>query len=77
MTATDIFETHFGPHAVAVFVYDNSTIHSKYADDALRANNFILGDGGKNQQRMRPGYYTDRTGNRVEMEFQYPDGTTK
>ena len=43
---------------VALFAFDNSFNHHKYAPDALRARNLNKSDGGKNVPLLRPGWYT-------------------
>ncbi|PKY59599.1 hypothetical protein RhiirA4_430523 [Rhizophagus irregularis] len=49
--AIPIFEkTH--PGAIAVFAFDNSSSHGKYADNALNANHMNLNPGGK-QAKLR------------------------
>jgi hypothetical protein len=45
---------------IGVFVFDNSTCHGAYARDALRVQNMIMSDGGKNQPKMRNGWYYQR-----------------
>src|SRR6516162_8916615 len=41
-----------------VFMFDNATSHSVYADDALRVANMGKGEG-KQQAFLRPGWYQD------------------
>ena len=41
-----------------VFMFDNATSHSVYADDALRVANMCKGEG-KQQAFLRPGWYLD------------------
>jgi len=41
-----------------VFMFDNATSHSVFADDALRVSNMCKGEG-KQQAFLRPGWYQD------------------
>ncbi|GES92520.1 hypothetical protein RCL_jg28850.t1 [Rhizophagus clarus] len=57
--AIPIFEkTH--PGAIAVFAFDNSSSHGKYADDALNANHMNLNPGGK-QDKLRDTIFNGQT----------------
>lgn len=57
------------PDCVALFAFDNSSNHHKYAPDALRARNLNKSDGGKNVPLLRPGWYT-KDGNTIVQSMQ-------
>ena len=48
---------HRYPGIQCLFVFDNSTCHSAYAEDALRAQNMTVSDDSKSQPKMRDGWY--------------------
>ena len=52
------------PECVAVFSFDISSKHHKYAPDALRANGLKKSDGRRSVSLIRPGWFTT-DGNRV------------
>jgi hypothetical protein len=71
--AIPIFEqTH--PGKVALFMFDNSSNHNAYADDALVVSRMNLKDGGK-QPLLRDGKMPD--GSPHTMTFMDADGITK
>jgi hypothetical protein len=59
-----------------LFLFDNATSHSVYADDALHVTDMNKGNGGK-QPWLRNGYFFDSEGIRIDqpMSFQDIDGT--
>ncbi len=61
-----IFERHF-PNAQALFTFDNATIHTAFAADALRAKQMNLGRCSK-QPQMWPTTY----GNGIVQEMWFP-----
>ncbi|RGB33345.1 hypothetical protein C1646_761801 [Rhizophagus diaphanus] len=64
--AIPIFEkTH--PGEIAIFAFNNSSSHGKYADDALNANHMNLNPGGK-QAKLR-----DTVFNRQIQYMNFPD----
>ena len=69
--AIPIFE-RLHPDCVAVFLFDNSTNHGAFAEDALNVNKMNLNTGGK-QPSLRNGYF-EREGCRVEQELVFPAG---
>ncbi|PWW79104.1 hypothetical protein C7212DRAFT_153062 [Tuber magnatum] len=54
-SAIKIFEAVY-PGYQGLFLYDNASSHSSYADDALRVQNMNLGSGGE-QAVLRDGYF--------------------
>lgn len=61
-----------------VFLFDNATGHSAYADYALRASRMNKEWGGK-QGFLRDGYYLEVNGNKVvqSMSFGHDDTISK
>ena len=57
------------PNCVALFAFDNSSNHHKYALDALRARSLNKADGGKNVPLLRDGWFI-KDGVRVEQAMQ-------
>ena len=55
--AIDVFEAAHAPGTLGVFIFDNSSGHSVYADDALVSSRMNVGPGGKNVPIMREGWY--------------------
>lgn len=69
--AIKLFEiTH--PGCEGVFVFDNSSCHGLYADDALVARRLNAFPGGQ-QPRMRKGWF-ERGGERVEQSMVFEEG---
>ena len=64
------------PNCDGLFLFDNSQNHHARAPDALYASNMKLGDGGVNQKLMRPGWFLDHQGNRIEQSMVMQDGKT-
>ena len=58
------------------FLFDQSTLHAKYASDALRAVCMVLKDGGKNQPYMRDTTYINRDGVVTFQEMSFVDVAT-
>ena len=58
------------PDCVALFAFDNSSNHHKYAPDALRVRNLNKSDGGKNVPLLRQGWFM-RDGNRTVQSMQF------
>lgn len=67
MTAITIFEAAY-PNCQALFLFDNATSHSAFAEDALRANRMNKSWGGK-QPSMRDGYFISGDGRRVIQQM--------
>ena len=63
------------PNSVAVFMFDNSTNHGAFVDDALNVNNMNLSPGGK-KPVLRPGWF-EHGGLRVVQEMIFPIGHPK
>ena len=57
------------PDCFALFAFDNSSNHHKYAPDALRARNLNKSDGRENVPLLRPGWYT-KYGNTIVQSMQ-------
>ena len=64
---------------IAIWIFDNSTLHGVYAPNALRSINMVKKDGGKNQKPMRDGWFINSEGIRVIQCMQKNDAnkTTK
>jgi len=54
--AIPVFEKEYGKECKACFLFDNSSNHGVFAEDALRAERMNLNCGGK-QPLMRDGWY--------------------
>jgi hypothetical protein len=72
--AIPIFNRAF-PGQQALFIFDNATIHSAFAKDALRVTKLNIGPGGE-QPFMRPGWYwsfdpATRTRVKVKQDMQF------
>ena len=76
--AIPAFEAQF-PGCKALFAFDNSRNHLKYADDALRVSEMNLEPGGKNAKRMRNTYVIDNCypGGGYIQAMVLPDGRPK
>lgn len=63
------FEKLHGPGVQGIFIFDNSSGHSAYAADALRAGNMNANPGGK-QSLLRDGWYikTSADGTREKVQ---------
>jgi len=57
------------PDCVALFAFDNSSNHHKFAPDALKARYLNKSDGGKNVPLLRPGWFL-KDGSRVVHTMQ-------
>ena len=64
------------PNCAAVFLFDNSTNHGAFADDALNVNNMNLNSGGK-QPILRDGWFLQGDGARVVQKMVFPIGHPK
>jgi hypothetical protein len=65
------------PEYQLLFVFDNSTNHSKKPLDALNASRLNLSDGGVYVRTLRNGYYTTVEGTVVEQPMQDIHGVQK
>ena len=70
--AIDAFEAAHAPGTLGVFIFDNSSGHSVYADDALVSCRMNLGPGGKNVPMMRDGWFME---NDVKMTQSMTNGS--
>ena len=57
------------PNGTAVFMFDNSTNHGAYAQDALNINNMTLNSMGKQRKRRNGWFMKDDQGITQEMTF--------
>ena len=55
--AIDAFITAHAPGTQSIFIFDNSSRHPVFADDALVSTRKNLGPGGKNVPIVRDGWY--------------------
>ena len=73
--AISVFEaTH--PGKIAAFVFDNSTGHNAYADDALISSRFNMNPGGKSAYRMRSTTFVTNSGLTKSQSMVFIDGDT-
>jgi hypothetical protein len=63
------------PNCAAVFLFDNSTNHGAFADDALNVSKMNLNPGGK-QAVLRHGWF-EQGGRLVEQEMTFPSNHPK
>lgn len=77
MTAITILNTAY-PHCQALFLFDNVTSHSAFAEDALRANKMNKSWRGK-QLSIRDGYFISRDGMKViqKITFEHDEDRPK
>ncbi|CAM9435732.1 unnamed protein product, partial [Pylaiella littoralis] len=68
--AIAMFELSNGPHRQGVFIFDNSTGHNAYDDDALLAHKISLAPGGE-KAALR--VFEDDNGKTVHPTFQVGD----
>ena len=61
----------------ALVHFDNATLHTAYAAEALAASKIILNDDAKNAPKMRPTTGSDDDGVEHQQQMQFPDGKTK
>ncbi len=60
------------PQCTAVFIFDQSSNHCAYSDDALRAHNMNMNPGGKEKQkRMKDGVFK-KDGVEIVQSMYYP-----
>lgn len=59
-------------HYEVVWLFDQSTGHAKFADDALKSSNMNMGDGGK-VLPLRDGWYIGPDGEKVVQTMWYPE----
>lgn len=69
--AITIFEAAH-PGCQALFLFDNATSHSAFAEDALRASKMNKGWGGK-QPHPRDGYYQNKEGDIQVQKMSYEE----
>lgn len=62
-----------------VIAFDNSMTHHAKVPDGLDVGNLKLSDGMSSNTKvnMRPGWFIDRSGERIVQSMQLPDGTQK
>mmetsp|Transcript_10776 Transcript_10776/g.28361 ORF Transcript_10776/g.28361 Transcript_10776/m.28361 type:complete len:270 (+) Transcript_10776:72-881(+) len=58
------------PGKIALYIFNNSSNHRKFPDDALRATKLNLKDGGKNVPIMRDTTFFDSNGNEIFQAMQ-------
>lgn len=68
------FEEMHGPTAQALFIFDNSTNHCAFAEDALVATRMVGKDGGKNAPIMKDTTYKNAEGVTVLQKMVTADG---
>lgn len=77
--AIPVFEKEFGKESKACFLFDNSSNHGAFKDDALVADRMNLNSGGK-QPLMRDGWFMvnkDEGPVRVPQRMRYEDDNGK
>lgn len=67
------------PDCDILLAFDNSMTHRSHAPDALDAmsSNLNLGDGGKNCQPIRNGWYINKDEEKIIQNMQYENGIQK
>lgn len=74
--AIPVFQKEYGKESQACFLFDNSSNHGLFAEDALVAGRINLNSGGK-QPVMRDGWYVEGSGNKVTQRMWFEDGDGK
>ena len=74
--AIDAFEAAHPPGTLGIFIFDNSSGHSVYANDALVASRMNVGPGGKHMPIMRDGWHIV-DGVKIRQQMVNHSGTPK